>query len=73
MKLPFFKSLIDERFLMHRLRSSSLGGLAGAAAATALFEYRLLRDDAFSRDLLAVLVVMVVVKLTTLTWYRFRD
>jgi hypothetical protein len=73
MKIPLLGWLIDERFLMHRLRSTSLGGLAGACVAGGLFEYRLLHDHVYSWDLLAVLAAMVVVKLGAMTWYRIND
>ena len=73
MKLPFLGRLIDERFLMHRLRSTSLGGLAGACTAFVLFEYRNFHDHVFSGDLFAVLVAIAVVKLAAMIWYRLHD
>jgi hypothetical protein len=64
---------VDERFLTHRLRSTSAGGLAGATVAGALFVYRLGSDGVYSWDLAAVLATMVVVKLALMLWYRLRD
>jgi hypothetical protein len=64
---------VDERFLTHRLRSTSAGGVAGASVAGALFLYRLGSDEVYSWDLAAVLATMVVVKLAWLLWYRLRD
>jgi hypothetical protein len=64
---------VDERFLTHRLRSTSAGGVAGAAVAGALCVYRLWFDEVYSWDLFAVLATMVVVKLALMLWYRSRD
>ena len=44
---------IDERFLTHRLRSTSAGGIAGGTLATLLFAYRYYFDHLWSWDLLA--------------------
>ena len=73
MSLPFFGRLIDERFLMHRLRSTSLAGVIGGSAAILLFAYRYYFDDVWSWDLLSVGVTFVVVKVTTMIWYRLTD
>lgn len=72
MTLPFFGRFIDERFLMHRLRSTSLAGIVGGCTAVLLFEYRLIHDGVWSRDLLAVAITIVVVKLAAMIWYRIR-
>ena len=73
MNVPILGSVVDERFLMHRLRSTSAAGLAAAAVAGGLFLYRLYVQHVRSWDLLAVLVAMVVVKLAVLIWYRVND
>lgn len=61
---------VDERFLTHRLRSTSLGGIAATLLAIGLFEYRLFTRHVWSWDLLAVALTMVIVKLVALAWYR---
>ncbi|HVT04522.1 MAG TPA: hypothetical protein VHL58_14235 [Thermoanaerobaculia bacterium] len=73
MKIPIFGTVIDERFLMHRLRSTSIGGLAGCLAAVGIFEWRLFRDHVWRWDLLSVAITMVVVKIGVLIWYRLTD
>ena len=70
MKLPSF---VDERFLTHRLRSTSRAGMAAALAAGGLFLYRHFHDHVWNYDLLAVLLTMVLVKFAVLAWYRFTD
>jgi hypothetical protein len=73
MKIPGLGVVIDERFLQHRLRSTSVGGMAAGCLALGLFAYRYYVDHLWSSDLLAVGVTMVVVKLGVLTWYRLTD
>lgn len=73
MRLPLLGLAVDERFLNHRLRSTSLGGIAGALLALGLFEYHLLREHVFRWELLAVGITMVTVKLAAMLWYHFTD
>ncbi|HEY1501832.1 MAG TPA: hypothetical protein VGF88_19820 [Acidobacteriaceae bacterium] len=77
MKLPFVGAIpgpkIDERFLDHRRRSTSLGGIAGAVLALALFEYHLIREHIYRWELFAVGAIMVIVKLSAMAWYHFTD
>jgi len=71
--IPILGKFIDERFLNHRLKSTSLGGIAGAVTAIGLFEYRLFAKHVWSWDLLTVALVMVGVKITAMVWYRLKD
>ena len=64
---------IDERFLMHRLRSSSAGGIAGGVLAGVLFLYRHFVNHVWNLDLLAVLATIVAVKTAVFLWYRKTD
>jgi len=73
MKIPFLGVAIDERFLNHRLRSTSIAGVIGGVLATSLFAYRYFICNEMSWDLLAVSVTFVGVKLAVLTWYRLTD
>jgi hypothetical protein len=73
MTRPVFEIVIDERFLEHRRRSTSLAGIAAGALATSLFGWHFYVDRVVSRDLLAVSVTFVIVKLSVLIWHRLRD
>jgi len=73
MSMPGLGRLVDERFLTHRLRSTSFGGVAGGVVAICLFAYRYYVDHLWSWDLLAVSLTVVGVKLAVLTWYRWTD
>lgn len=73
MKIPFFGTVIDERFLTYRLRSTSLGGIAGGLVAIGLFEYRNFFNHIWSWDLLSVAITIVGVKLAVMAWYLLTD
>jgi hypothetical protein len=68
-----FGKMVDERFLNHRLKSSSLGGIAGAIVAVGLFEYRFFVKHFWSWDLLAVALTIVGVKMAIMAWYLITD
>jgi len=71
MKLPILGT-IDERFLTHRLRSTSIGGLAAILVAAVLFYYNLLHHI-LRWDLFAIVATGAVVKMGVMVWYRLRD
>jgi hypothetical protein len=64
---------IDERFLTHRLRSTSIAGVTGGIVAMGLFAYRYYADHVWSWDLFAVGATMAVLKMALMVWYRFTD
>ena len=69
--VPFRKP--DERFLMHRLKSTSLAGVIGGLCATGLFAWRFYVDHVWSWDLFAIAATMVAVKIAVMIWYRLTD
>jgi uncharacterized membrane protein YccC len=71
MKLPILGT-IDERFLTHRLRSTSIGGLAGVLLAGGLFFYNL-THHVLRWDLFAIVATAAVVKMSVMIWYRIND
>ena len=72
-RIPLLGLNVDERFLAHRQRSTSVAGMAGAALAGGLFLWRYLHDHRLEMDLFAVLAAMVVVKFGLLLYYRLTD
>ena len=72
MKLPILGTL-DERFLVHRLRSTSIGGIGGALVAAAFFYYQLFFKHVTRWDLFAVVATVALVKIAVLIWYRVTD
>jgi hypothetical protein len=73
MKLPILGWTVDERFFMHRLRSTSIGGLAAVSLAGGLFLFNLLSRHVIRWDLFAIVATAAIVKLSVLTWYRLND
>ena len=64
---------IDERFLEHRRRSTSIASIVGAWVAAGLFLYHYFVDRVFIWDLFAVAATIAIVKLTLLTYYLLTD
>ena len=72
MKVPVLGWTIDERFLNHRLRSTSIGGMAAVVVTAALFFYNL-SLHIIRWDLFAIVATAAVVKMSVLVWYRLND
>jgi hypothetical protein len=73
MSFFIFGKVIDERFLNHRLRSTSLAGIIGGVLSILLFAYRFYWQHVWSWDLFTVAVTIVEVKLAAVAWYRLTD
>jgi hypothetical protein len=73
MRIPILGTVVDERFLAHRQRSTSLAGFAGALVAIGWFWYRLFSTGIWRWDLLSVAIAMVVVKWALMLWYYLTD
>ena len=71
--MSFFRRVVDERFLAHRRRSTSLAGMAGALVAAGLLAWRWYAEGRFNVDLFVVLAAMALVKVAVLTWSSFTD
>lgn len=71
--MSLLERLFDERFLMHRLRSSSAAGIAGGVLAILLFAWRYYVDHRWSWDLFVVAVAIVGIKSAFMIWYRLTD
>ena len=73
MKLPLVGWTIDERFLTHRLRSTSIGGMAAVLFAGGLFFYHFFVDHVANWELFAIVATAALVKISVLIWYRITD
>jgi len=73
MSLRILGRAVDERFLNHRLKSTSLAGIVGGVLACGLFAYRWYADRLWSWDLFAVAVTIVGVKMVLMCWYLLTD
>ena len=65
--------LIDERFILHRYRSTSHAGVIVAVIMGAWSLYDLMAHDRMRWDFLALIGVMAATKLGFMAWYRLRD
>lgn len=66
-------SFIDERFLEHRRRSTSTAGIVTGVSATLLWMYHYLADHIFNWELLGLALTFLVIKMSLMAWYRFKD
>ena len=73
MTTPLLGNAIDERFLMHRLKSTSIAGVIAATVAMGLFAYRYYVDHVWRWDLLSVGLTMAAVKWALMLWFRWKD
>jgi hypothetical protein len=72
-RVPILGRFVDERFLEHRRRSSSVAGILAASLALVLFEWRFFVDHVWSWDLLGVALTFVVIKMGMMVWLKVRD
>jgi len=73
MRIPVLGTIVDERFLNRRLKSSSLVGIIGCIVAVILFEYRYLVNHIWSWDILSIALTIVGVKMAMMAWYLITD
>ena len=66
-------AVFDERFLTHRLRSTSTAGIASAMVALLLLAWRFYADDQWSWDLAAIVGTFLITKWALMAWYRSTD
>ena len=64
---------IDERFLTHRLKSTSVAGISSTILALLLFMHHFYIRHIWSWDLAAVAITNVAVKMSLMVWYRFHE
>ena len=65
--------MFDERFLMHRLRSTSIAGVTAGILAMTLFAFHFYRDHVWNWELFSIGLTMAMVKQSIMVWYRLRD
>ena len=64
---------LDERFLMHRLRATSVASMGGMIIAMGCFLYHDLVNHVWNWELLSIGLTMVVIKQGLMLWYRFTN
>jgi len=71
--MRFLAWAFDERFLAHRLRATSIAGIAGGGLAMLLFAWHFYVDHVWSWELLAIGVTIAAVKWIVMLWYRLTN
>ena len=69
--LNFFKP--DERFIMHRYRSSRFALIVMVAMMAVWFDYEYFVNDTMRWDLLIILSTALVAKVGSMIYYRLRQ
>lgn len=72
-RIPILKKYVDERFLDHRRRSSSIAGFSMLFAALCIFEYRAIFEHIISWDMVALILIFGVVKMSICLWLGLHD
>jgi len=65
--------MIDERYILHRYKSTSFAGTACALMVVGLFSWSYFTEHVFRTDLFVVATVTAAIKLGFMAWYRLRD
>jgi hypothetical protein len=66
--MSLLSRFVDERFLAHRRRSTSIAGMSCAAMAMGLFAYRFYVLHVWSWDPLVLGASFVAIKLAVMIW-----
>jgi hypothetical protein len=64
---------MDERYILHRFKSTRLATLVGAVLMGLWFNYELWANDVWRLDLLVILGAMAVTKVAALLYYRYTN
>lgn len=67
------RRLLDERFVLHRYKSTSHASVAAALVMGGWYLYELYVNRVIRWDFLIIMGVMALVKTVFLVWYRIRD
>lgn len=71
--MTLLSRFVDERFLAHRRRSTSIAGMTASALALGMFLYRLYVDHVYRWDLFVVGFTFVLVKIGVMIWSARSD
>jgi len=66
-------SFFDERFLMHRLRATSIAGVTGGVLAVVFWFYHFVHDHHWNWELFSIALSMGIIKQGLMAWYRWKD
>jgi len=64
---------MDERYFLHRYKSTSHAAMVAALAMSGLLLFELIVKGTIRWDLQLILLAMAVTKVAAMLWYRRRD
>lgn len=62
--------MLDERFIMHRFKSTRFSVLIGMISMFAIFTYHVVKHDTIRWDLFAVMFAMALAKVGAMIYFR---
>ncbi len=62
--------MLDERFVMHRFKSTRFAVLVGTVLLFAIFTYHIVKNDVIRWDLFAVMLAMALAKVAAMIYLR---
>ncbi|MCB1183008.1 hypothetical protein KDM41_06205 [bacterium] len=65
--------MFDERFILHRYKSTSFAGIACALMVAAVWAWDFYRNGEFRLELFVIIILTALIKVGFMTWYRLRD
>ena len=68
--MSVLRETVDERFLMHRLKATSIASMAGITVAMGLFAFHYWKDHVWNWELFSIGATMALVKQGIMAWYR---
>ena len=65
--------MIDERFLMHRLKSTSLAAVIGGISLGSWFLFEFYANGIERWDIFIIISLMALTKISAMIFYRFKN
>ena len=71
--MTIFSGPIDERFLAHRLRSTSIASMVGVSLTMGFFVYHYIHDHVWNWEFFSIGFAMAAVKQALMAYYRRKN
>lgn len=71
--MGIFSNLLDERFVMHRLKATRFAAVVTAIAMAGYYYYDLIKTDTIRYDMLILIGIMAVAKVAATIYYRLTN